>query len=272
MGKYKIVNIHGHLHKNKNLDELVREWEKEGVVKFCVLALGKQWESEGYFTNTDLLEAMKKYPDIIVGMGHIELGPEGEIDPPEKVEKLKEEGFSGLKFISPCFSYNDERYFPFYEKAEKLKMPIVFHVGFIASGKNDRYYQVDSENMNPFTLDKVARYFPDLKIVLAHPAEPWYQEALSLSLFFPNVYLCPSGGGGSNFHISKFIKYLSLPEIDGENFTKIYFKKFVFGTDNPPVSIWVKQSLKMLDYFNIDEEIRELYFWKNAYKIFEWET
>lgn len=269
MGKYKIVNIHGHLRKNQNLDELVKEWEKEGVIKFCVLSLGKQWGKHGIFTNEDTKEAMEKYPDIIVGMGHIELGPE--IDPPGKVEKLKEEGFSGLKFINPSFPYNDERYFPFYEKAEKLKMPIVFHVGVVSPEENDRDYGVNSENMNPFTLDKVARCFPNLKIILAHPGEPYYEEALTLITTFPNIYLCPSGGGGKNFHISKFIKALSLPSIDGENFEKIYFQKFVFGTDNPPVNVWVKQSFKLLDYFNIEEEIRDLYFWKNAFKIFEWE-
>lgn len=270
MKNYKIVNVHGHLKKNMKIDELVKKWEKEGVIKFCVLSLGEQWEKYGYFTNDDTKRVMQKYPDIIVGMGYIELGYK--MDPPDKIEKLKEEGFSGLKFISPLFPYNDERYFPLYEKAEKLKMPILFHVGIVAHEKNDRYYGVNSENMNPYTLDKVARCFPDLKIILGHPGEPHFQEALTLITFFNNVYLCPAGGCGSNFHIAKLIKALSLPSIEGENFAEIYFQKFVFGTDNPPINVWVKQSIRLFEYFNINEKIKNLYFWENAFKIFEWEV
>jgi predicted TIM-barrel fold metal-dependent hydrolase len=273
MKSYKIVNVHGHLRKSADLDKLVKEWEKQGVVKFCVLALGKQWESHGYFTNADLLKAMKRYPDIIVGMGHLELGPL--MDEPDKVERLKEQGFLGLKFISSSAPYSDERYFPYYEKAERLEMPIIFHVGIIAVEEKDRQFRVDSELMRPYLIDRIVRYFPKLKIIFAHPGDPHTQEALTVSHTFPNVYLCPSGGGGSDFHISNIKKSLSpFPKADwdnpDENIAKVYFKKFVFGTDNPPVSLWYEQSIKLMDYLHIEEETRELYFWKNACSIFGW--
>jgi len=273
MSKYKIINIHGHLHQNDHLEQLVKIWKKDGVIKFCVLALGKQLAKHGYFTNRDVLKTMKEYPDIVVGMGHIELGPA--LDKVAKIEQLKEQGFSGLKFISPVAPYSDERYFPYYEKAVKLNMPIVFHVGWMAASEDDRQFGVNSEWMRPYTLDRVARSFPKLKIVLAHPGKPHGEEGLYLCTSFPNVYLCPSGAAGSDFYIARLKKLLApFPGADwnnpDENCAKIFFRKFVFGTDNPPVSLWYSQAVKLMDYLHIEDKTRQLFFWKNAADIFGW--
>ncbi|MCM8769642.1 MAG: amidohydrolase family protein [Candidatus Omnitrophica bacterium] len=274
MANRKIINVHGHLHGQCNLSSLVIEWEKEGVIKFCVLALGRQWQSEGYWGNKQVLKAMKEFPEMIAGLGHIELGGPFS-DQPEKVERLKEQGFSGLKFISPESPYNDERYFPFYEKAEKLGLPILFHVGIVAVHPEDRIYGVNSDFMRPYLLDRVARCFPNLKIILGHPGEPHIQEGLTLISTYSNIYLCPCGGGASNFHLSKLKQALyAFPGAEWtnpeENFGKRYLNKFVFGTDNPPVLVWYRQSVKLLDFFGADEKIRELFFWKNAANIFSW--
>ncbi|HOK79769.1 MAG TPA: amidohydrolase family protein [bacterium] len=275
MANYPVINIHGHLHKKKDLCEMVNNMVQDGVIKFCALALGRQWQEKGYYGNEDVLKAMKKYPDIIVGMGHIEIGGPY-FDKPEKVDRLKELGFSGLKFISPDAPYGHEKFYPFYERAEKLNMPIIFHVGIVSVGPTDRLYGVNSEFMRPFSLDPVCRYFPDLKVILAHPGEPYHNESLTLIEFHKNAFLCLSGGSGSDFHINKIIKLFS--GINGankknpdENFALFYFKKTVFGTDNPPASLWIKQSNKILDYFEIDNETRKLYYWKNAASIFGWE-
>ncbi len=272
--KYPIINIHGHLHRNKNIEDMIRDMRKTGVIKFCALALGKQMTEHGFYNNEMVLEVMKKYPDIIIGIGHIELGGPY-ADMPEKVDQLKEKGFLGLKFISPDAPYGDEKFFPFYEKAEQLKMPIIFHVGIVSVQPGDRMFRVNSEYMKPFSLDPVCRYFPGLRVILAHPGEPYQQESLTMIEFHRNAFMCLSGGSGSDFHINKIIKQLSgiqnaNMKNPAENFALFYFKKCVFGTDNPPASLWYKQSIRLLDHFEIDEETRHLYFWKNAANIFEW--
>jgi predicted TIM-barrel fold metal-dependent hydrolase len=272
---YKIVNVHGHLHKSRDVKEMIEDMKRSGVVKFCALALGKQWEPHGYFNNEETISVMKQYPDIVVAMGHIELGGPY-MDSPEKVEILKEKGCSGLKFISPGAPYNSEIYFPFYERAERYGMPILFHTGIVSVQPDDRKFGVNAEYMRPFYLDRVARCFPNLKIILGHPGEPYFQEALTLTEFYPNIYLCPAGGSGSDFHISK-IKTGLNPFLGAdmnnpdENVAKFYFRKFVFGTDNPPASVWYSQSIRLMDYFQIDDETRHLYFYKNAERIFNWQ-
>jgi predicted TIM-barrel fold metal-dependent hydrolase len=270
--KQRLVNIHAHLRKGDDVDKAVNAWREDGAIKVCILALGKQLSQE-HFTNEMVLEVMKKHPDLIVGMGHIELAIP--MDPVEKIEKLKEEGFLGLKFFSPCAYYGDEIYSPYYEKAQELEMPIIFHIGLVVRAKGDREFQVNSEWMRPYTFDRIARCFPELKIIGAHFGHPHQQEAFAVSSAFSNVYCSPAGGAGSDFHISKLKKALApFPGADWDNpdknVAKTYFKKFVFGIDNPPISIWYPQAVKLMDYLHIDEETRELFFWKNAYKIFNW--
>ena len=42
-------------------------------------------------------------------------------------------------------------------------------------------------------LDDVAVDFPDMTIIIAHPSWPWQDEALSVCLHKPNVYIDLSG-------------------------------------------------------------------------------
>ena len=46
---------------------------------------------------------------------------------------------------------------------------------------------------NPIHLDDVAVDFPDMTIIIAHPSWPWQDEALSVCLHKPNVYIDLSG-------------------------------------------------------------------------------
>ena len=52
----------------------------------------------------------------------------------EQPDILKEMGFVGLKPYKPHFPYSDERYFPIYERAQALRMPVLFHTGLVAKG------------------------------------------------------------------------------------------------------------------------------------------
>ncbi len=47
---------------------------------------------------------------------------------------------------------------------------------------------------NPIHLDDVAADFPNMTIIIAHPSWPWQDEALSVCLHKPNVYIDLSDG------------------------------------------------------------------------------
>ena len=46
---------------------------------------------------------------------------------------------------------------------------------------------------HPMPIDDVAVDFPDLPIILAHPSFPWQDEAISVCLHKPTVYIDLSG-------------------------------------------------------------------------------
>ena len=82
--------------------------------------------------------------------------------------------FFAAKFCDAGLPYNHEAFFPVYDRAQELGMPIVFHAGFLAIGDpaEDRRLGVEDDNMRVTTLARVARWFPDLKIVAAHLGMP----------------------------------------------------------------------------------------------------
>ena len=53
---------------------------------------------------------------------------------------------------------------------------------------------IDFTNMRPAAVDLVARAFPDMKILMAHFGNPWWDEAWSILYCNPNVYADLSGG------------------------------------------------------------------------------
>ena len=153
-------------------------------------------------------------------------------------------------------------------------MPIVFHTGWVARiGETDRALRLSSESMRAFRLDRIARAFPDLTIIGTHLGLPHSDEALSLTQHHPNVYFDMSGGGGERTHLSLIKKAMapfrgadmSDPE---ENLALQHFRKMVFATDNPSVSVWYPASEEVMDYLQVPEETRELFYWRNAADIF----
>ncbi len=270
----KVINIHGHLHGTDDVDALVREWEACRVVRFCCQCLGAPWSlaSGGeYFAADDLLPWMRKYPEMIVGFAEVDLGSIP--SPTSEVEKRKEQGFSGLKFILPAYRYNDDRYFHLYEAAQRLEMPILFHTGYVTvTSEEGAGLDVDSDRMGTECFDRIARAFPGLVLIGAHFCHSFYHPGQIMAQNHRNVYMDMSGGSGERPHLSKIKKALApFPGADWDdpqdNLAIGLFAKMVFGTDNPPASAWIRSAIEVMDYLHIPEETRELFWWRNAARI-----
>ena len=269
-----IINIHGHLHPGDDIDALVREWEAHNVRRFCCLCLGGPFAAAnggGYLSADDVLPWMRKYPEMILGFADMDLGKTP--SPASEVERRKEQGFTGLKFMLPAYPYNDERYFHLYETAEKLQMPIVFHTGYVSSPREDvRALDIDTLRMYPGCFDRIARAFPRLTLIGAHLGLPFADVAQCMAEFHPHVYFDISGGSGRKPHLAKLKRALApFPGADWddpeENRAIPLFEKILFATDNPPVAVWIAASLEILDYLHIPAAVRELFWWKTAARL-----
>jgi len=119
---------------------------------------------------------------------------------PADIDRLLSRGGRGIKFICPMHSYGDNRYFPLYEVLRNRGMLAVFHTGTLADGLFKpkgvlgREDYVDITHMRPAALDRIARAFPDLKILMAHFGNPWWEEAWTVLKSHRNIYADFSGG------------------------------------------------------------------------------
>jgi len=229
-----IIDFHHHLLQEENYAEkLIEKMDEAGIGITCLsgLGIGKGKEQENNYDkfnlgslspdNTDVLKVMKKYPDRFIGLGVINLGR----DNSEKVHKLHKLGFRGLKVTRPLNNYDADEYLPIYREAEELGMPILFHTGLILVTPYDGEDDVSSERMRPILIDRVARKFPKLKIVLAHLGVPWFEETATLARFHDNIYVDITG---SSFGWRN--------RMCPNDFQKLFywenaFDKIIFGTD-----------------------------------------
>jgi len=101
-------------------------------------------------------------------------------------------GVRGFKFHPPlqAFYPNDRSAYVLYEVIAEAGLPALFHTGHSGIGTGMRGGGgVHLKYGNPMYLDDVAVDFPDMPIIMAHPSFPWQDEALSVCLHKPQVYI-----------------------------------------------------------------------------------
>jgi predicted TIM-barrel fold metal-dependent hydrolase len=135
------------------------------------------------------LEAMATFGDFIIPVARIPMNTAT----PSDVDACLASGCLGIKFIRPAAPYADPRYWPLYERIEAAGAVAVFHTGYLAFHEREDP-PVQMEHMRAAQVEAVARRFPDLKILMAHFSNPWWEEAWKVSLSTPNVYADLSGG------------------------------------------------------------------------------
>jgi predicted TIM-barrel fold metal-dependent hydrolase len=187
------------------------------------------------------------------------------VDPMRGAEAVKEAqrliatgGFRGFKLHCPLMQFhaNDKRAYPFYEVLNEAKMPVIFHTGHSGIGTGmPGGGGVRLKYGNPMDIDDVAVDFPDMPIIMAHPSFPWQDEAISVCLHKPQVYIDLSGWSP---------KYFSPILIQYAN--TLLKKKMLFGSDYPLIT----PDRWMTDFAGvaIRDEVRPLILKENAARLF----
>ena len=112
---------------------------------------------------------------------------------PEQIEL----GVKGFKFHPSLqgFEPNDRAYYPIYSAIAEAGLPALFHTGQTGIGSGlPGGHGVKLRYSDPMLLDDVAADFPDLTIVMAHPAVPWVDSQIAIAQHKANVSsTCPAG-------------------------------------------------------------------------------
>ena len=204
--------------------------QKIGLVMFTVdteFEIGRR-----RIPNEEVLDAAKANSDMMIAFGSVD-PHKGKMGLRE-VRRLIDQGVGGFKFHPTCqgFFPNDPMAYPMYEAMAEAKMPVIFHSGHSGMGTGLRGGGgLRLKYSNPMHLDDVAADFPDMTIIIAHPSWPWQDEALSVCLHKPNVYIDLSGWSPKYFP-PQLVHYAN---------TQLK-RKMLFGTDYPLITPerWMK--------------------------------
>jgi len=177
------------------------------------------------------------HPNRFFGIGQM---PLDHPDALKLVDNFHNAGFRGLgELTGPEAAYDDKRYWPIYERAEKYGMILIFHTGIVNRRNFSEPMNVSSDRMRVMTLDLIARRFPKLTLIAAHLGNPDYAWAAELGRWNPNLLFDVSGSTlykkQADLAFFKSIFWWDnlvsphTPKTDVSAFEKLVFGSDVFG-------------------------------------------
>ncbi len=114
---------------------------------------------------------------------------------------------------------DDRVYYPVYAKCVELDLPISVNTGIPGP-------PAPGMCQHPMHLDEVCLFFPELKVVMAHGADPWWAEAIRLMLKYKNLHLMTSAFAPKYFP-PELIHFMNTRGQD----------KIIFASDHPVLSM-----------------------------------
>jgi predicted TIM-barrel fold metal-dependent hydrolase len=227
---------------------------KIGLVMFTVDAEAEMGRRR--IRNEEIAQAAAENSDIMVAFASIDPA-KGKMGAREARRLIEEHGVRGFKFHPTVqgFFPNDRKAYVLYEVIAEAGLPAIFHSGHSGIGTGMRGGGgLRLKYSNPIHLDDVAADFPDMPIVIAHPSWPWQDEALSVCLHKPNVYIDLSGWSP---------KYFSPQLVQHAN--TLLKNKVLFGSDFPLIT--PDRWLKDFEDAAFKPEVRPLILKENAVRL-----
>lgn len=232
------------------------EYYRSRKMAFVVFTVDETLSGMPRLSNDDVVAFAQANADIAIPFAS--LNPTRGKAAVDEAKRLVGAGLvKGLKLHPPIQEFwpNDRLAYPLYEVFAEAKLPVVFHTGHSGIGTGMRGGGgIRLKYGNPMPIDDVAVDFPDMPIVMAHPSFPWQDEAISICLHKPQVYIDLSGWSP---------KYFSPTLVQYAN--SLLKRKVMFGSDYPLLTPdrWLAdfETLKWKD------EVRPLILKENAIRL-----
>ncbi len=237
--------------------EALAQYYRSRRMAFVVFTVDERLTGREQVTNDEVVAFASKHADVAIGFASVDpnRGPEAV----REARRLVDTGYiRGLKLHPPAqqFFANDRIAYPLYEVFAEAKLPVLIHTGHSGIGTGvPGGGGIRLKYGNPMHIDDVAVDFPDMPIIMAHPSFPWQDEAISVCLHKPTVYIDLSGWSP---------KYFSPTLVQYAN--SLLKHKVLFGSDYP----WIAPDrwLKDFETIPIKDEVRPLILKENAARLF----
>jgi len=237
--------------------EAMAEYYRSRNMACVIFTVDESLTGRAVLSNESIAEFAANNADIALAFASI--NPHRGAEGVAEARRLVASGtIRGLKLHPPLqeFFPNDKIAYPLYEVFAEARLPVLFHTGHSGIGTGMRGGGgVRLKYGSPMPIDDVAVDFPDMPIIMAHPSFPWQEEAISICLHKPQVYIDLSGWSPKYF-----------PPILLQYANTLLKHKMLFGSDYP----WITPDRWLADFKKIDirEEVRPLILKDNAIKLF----
>ena len=229
----------------KSVDLMFQEMD-ECNIRIGVVP-GRVAPTIGGIKNDELAGIVSKYPDRLVGYAAID--PSNRRAATAEIDAAVAKGMRGVViepgFLADPMYLGDARIYPLYAHCEDRNIPVLVMGGGNAGP--------DCTYTSPEHIDRVARDFPNLKLISGHGNWPWAAQIIHVCYRRPNIYLSPdmylyNGMPGSQDYISAANGFLS--------------ERFLFASAYPLMPL--KQTIDTFLSFKLKPEVIDRLMYKNA--------
>jgi uncharacterized protein len=239
------------------VEDMAEEYERLDLMGVIFDIDDETVSGRPYMSNDHIASIARRYPGRFIGFGSVDpwKGRAAVLEAERCAEDL---GFRGLKFMpnTQRFYPNDERFYPLWQRCQELGLIVLIHTGTTGVGAGrPGGGGVKLKYSRPIPhVDDVAADFPELRIIMAHPAWPWQEEQLAMLVHKPNLYMDLSGWSPRYFQPS-LIQYAN----------NLIADKVLFGSDWPVIR--PDRWLADFEQAGFKEEVRRKILWDNAAKL-----
>jgi predicted TIM-barrel fold metal-dependent hydrolase len=236
-----------------NVPELAAYYRERNMAAVCFMVDTVRWG--GPVSNDEILTLAAQHDDVLIPF--VSIDPHREDAAEEAQRLIAQHAVRGFKFHPSLqgFFPDDRLAYPLYEVIADHRLPAVFHTGQTAVGSGLRGGGgVLLKYSNPLHLDEVAADFPDMQVIMAHPSVPWQDEALSVAVHKPNVWIDLSGWSPKYFP-PQLVRYAN----------SLLKEKVLFGTDFPALT--PERWLRDFEALEVKPEVRPLILKDNAARL-----
>lgn len=164
---------------NLRIKHLLNVMDRNGIELSILQPL--QIDEKFNVPNEFVMNVSNRFPDRFRWFASLD--PRNHEDFPQLVE-YKKSRCVGLKLYPAIGFYPNQTTFEYlYEIAIKNKMPVLFHTGIPFP-----YPTLNAEYGKPKYIGELAESFPELNIIAAHMANPWYHDMIKVLMKNNNVY------------------------------------------------------------------------------------
>ncbi len=177
-------------------------------------------------------------------------------------ERIRDGIVRGIKLYPGYDHYpiNDPSLESVFRIAAKYDVPVMIHTG-------DTYAKTAKVRMaHPLLVDDVAVDYPEVKFVMCHLGNPWFQDAAEVLYKNDNVYADISGLTLGEFDY-EFERYVAMRLKEMITYMGDPGKQLMYGSDWPLVAM--KPYLKFMHELEFVQEQLENIAWRTAARLFK---